>query len=73
MQKLFISAQAAVLTVEPLYGSIILARGGKAPWDSKTLLNSSPTTANFSNARAHYAATGKELFSTRKCNYKCQN
>lgn len=27
----FDNAQAAVLTVEPLFGNIILARGGKAP------------------------------------------
>jgi hypothetical protein len=59
----FDNAQAAVLTVEPLFGSIILARGSKAPWDSKTFLSFSPSPATFPNAHAHCSATDKELFS----------
>lgn len=59
----FDNAQAAVLTVEPVFGNIILARGSKAPWDSRTFRNSSPSPATFPNAHAHCSATGKELFS----------
>lgn len=62
----FDNAQAAVRTVEPLFGNIILAKGGKAPWDSKTFLNSSPSPATFPNAHAHCSATGEELFSAQK-------
>lgn len=59
----FDNDHAAVLTVEPLFGSIILARGGKAPCDNRTFLNSTPSPATFPNAHAHCSATGKELFS----------
>lgn len=62
----FDRAQAAVLTVDPLSGRIILARGNNAPCESKTFLRSSPSPATFPNAHAHCSATGKELFSTVK-------
>jgi hypothetical protein len=61
----FDNAQAAVFTVEPLFGNIILARGSKAPWDSKTLLSFPPSPATFPIAHAHCSATDKELFSAQ--------
>lgn len=62
----FDNAHAAVLTAEPLFGSIILARGGNAPWDSRTFLKSTPSPATFPSAHAHCSATGIELFSRHK-------
>lgn len=66
----FDNAHAAVLTAEPLSGSIILARGGNAPCASRTFLNSTPSPATFPSAHAHCSATGKELFSRHK-HIKC--
>lgn len=60
----FDKAQEAVLTVVPLSGNIIFARGIKAPCERRRSLNSSLSPATFPNAHAHCSATHNELLST---------